>query len=385
MRNRLLSLLMLVMLVTTGAWTQEEVPLTSLGNGAWFLPMPSFDTELVVEYYTDDDFLTDGIPLTKTGNGEWTLEAMPGFDVELVVEYYSDDDFLADGFPLTKTGDSEWTLESMPGFDVELVVEYETVLGLNDGGDNTEALNDWNNCEADAILLGRTLYKDGSWNTLCLPFDVENFSGSPLEGATVMTLGNSAGCNTGFSNGTLTLDFVPANSIEAGHAYIVRWETTGNDIVNPTFTGVTISNEYPTEQSVVSSDGRVQFRGTYNPVNIYTAAKKSLYLGDDGKLHSPNADMTLNAFRAYFQLSSTSEGTGDVNGDGSITIADVTALVNIILGKEGTYNDGAADVNGDGTITIADVTALVNIILGKDSIILNNVTVTGADGITFEK
>ena len=56
---------------------------------------------------------------------------------------------------------------------------------------------------------------------------------------------------------------------------------------------------------------------------------------------------------------------GDTNGDGSITIADVTALVNIILGKEGTYNDGAADVNGDGTITIADVTALVNIILGK--------------------
>ena len=58
---------------------------------------------------------------------------------------------------------------------------------------------------------------------------------------------------------------------------------------------------------------------------------------------------------------------GDVNGDGQITIADVTALVNIILGKDtaGQYNHSAADVNGDGQITIADVTALVNIILGK--------------------
>lgn len=58
---------------------------------------------------------------------------------------------------------------------------------------------------------------------------------------------------------------------------------------------------------------------------------------------------------------------GDVNNDGSITIADVTALVNIILGKdaEGQYNHKAADVNDDSTITIADVTALVNIILGK--------------------
>lgn len=60
---------------------------------------------------------------------------------------------------------------------------------------------------------------------------------------------------------------------------------------------------------------------------------------------------------------------GDVNKDGEITIADVTALVNIILGKdngpEPLYNQEAADVNGDGGITIADVTALVNIILGK--------------------
>lgn len=62
---------------------------------------------------------------------------------------------------------------------------------------------------------------------------------------------------------------------------------------------------------------------------------------------------------------------GDVNRDGSITIADVTALVNIILGKAtypadaDKYDFEAAHVNADEDITIADVTALVNIILGK--------------------
>ena len=56
---------------------------------------------------------------------------------------------------------------------------------------------------------------------------------------------------------------------------------------------------------------------------------------------------------------------GDVNKDGKITIADVTALVNIILGKTTTYVERLADVNGDHKVTIADVTALVNIILGK--------------------
>lgn len=61
---------------------------------------------------------------------------------------------------------------------------------------------------------------------------------------------------------------------------------------------------------------------------------------------------------------------GDVNRDGDVTIADVTALVNIILGKatEGdthNYDFKAANVNEDDDITIADVTALVNMILRK--------------------
>lgn len=62
---------------------------------------------------------------------------------------------------------------------------------------------------------------------------------------------------------------------------------------------------------------------------------------------------------------------GDVNRDGTLTIADATALLNIILGKATAENDAdkydfdAADVNFDGKTTIADVTALVNIILGK--------------------
>lgn len=53
---------------------------------------------------------------------------------------------------------------------------------------------------------------------------------------------------------------------------------------------------------------------------------------------------------------------GDVNEDGEVNIADVTKLVNVILGNAEAEN---ADINADGTIDIADVTALVNIILGK--------------------
>lgn len=74
----------------------------------------------------------------------------------------------------------------------------------------------------------------------------------------------------------------------------------------------------------------------------------------------------------YRKVASSETVPGDVNKDGSRTIADVTALVNIILGKatpesNPEYDFDAADVNGDGGVpTIADVTALVNIILGKE-------------------
>ena len=56
---------------------------------------------------------------------------------------------------------------------------------------------------------------------------------------------------------------------------------------------------------------------------------------------------------------------GDVNGDGEVNIADINALIDIILGG---YADEAtlkrADVNEDAEINIADINALIDIILG---------------------
>jgi hypothetical protein len=57
---------------------------------------------------------------------------------------------------------------------------------------------------------------------------------------------------------------------------------------------------------------------------------------------------------------------GDVNNDGTISVADVMALVNIVLGENtANYNMKAADMNKDESISIADAMAIVNIILGQ--------------------
>ena len=118
-----------------------------------------------------------------------------------------------------------------------------------------------------------------------------------------MELGNN-GCNTGFdaSTGTLTLDFVAANKIEAGHAYIVKW-TSGSNIENPVFNGVTVENEDPNGQKVISQDKAVIFQGTYNPTPIEQNDKCSLFLGENNTLYYPTtANYSVGAFRAYFHV-----------------------------------------------------------------------------------
>jgi hypothetical protein len=52
---------------------------------------------------------------------------------------------------------------------------------------------------------------------------------------------------------------------------------------------------------------------------------------------------------------------GDVNGDGEVNIADVNAVINMILDSPAENGD----VNGDGEVNITDVNAIIDIILNS--------------------
>ena len=193
------------------------------------------------------------------------------------------------------------------------------VAALRDGSDNTTAislladradylLENGFTATAAVSLSGRTLYRDGSWNTLCVPFTLDDFTGSPLEGAEVKTL-----IGASFDNGTLTLDFSDnLSNIEAGKPYIVRW-ANGNDIENPVFTGKTFS----TSDNPVAITDIITFRGIFLPYNIPSVDKTLLYMGSDNKVYYPNRAMNINAFRAYFELQGGLEcGKPIDNGNG---------------------------------------------------------------------
>ena len=84
----------------------------------------------------------------------------------------------------------------------------------------------------------------------------------------------------------------------------MKWDS-GDNIESPTFTNVTISTTTPTDITPTGegSDGSVTFKGTFGPVTIGEGGDNTkLYLGGDNKLYWPNGAMSINSFRAYFQL-----------------------------------------------------------------------------------
>ena len=177
---------------------------------------------------------------------------------------------------------------------------YTSDIELNDDSNNDELLINTYGRKANVTLKGRTLYVDGSWNTLCLPFDA-NIDDSPLKYAHVWTLKSSE-----YSNGTLKLNFTEVlNSIEAGKPYLVRWVpgALSADIVNPVFEGVTINDKY----DMVESD-HVYFMGNTSPFTLEAGDKTVLYLGADKMLYYPSANVTVGSCRAVFHLKGLTAG-----------------------------------------------------------------------------
>ena len=82
-------------------------------------------------------------------------------------------------------------------------------------------------------------------------------------------------------------------------------------------------------------------------------------------------------------ISRNSSGmTGDINNDGVVNIADVNAIINIILGGNG--NTSAADVNGDHIVNITDLNLIIDIILGGGAPALDDVETITVNGVSFK-
>lgn len=175
------------------------------------------------------------------------------------------------------------------------------LLTLGNGSDNNSNLLSNNiGRQAHVTLAGRTLYKDGNWNTITLPFDVD-IDDSALEGAIARSL-TEASIDTNEDKAILNLYFSDEEStLVAGKPYLIRW-TDGDDIVNPVFNNVIINNA---NRSFVSGEGatRVAFLGNYDVKSFTNDDSNSILLmGGNNTLRYANANAGLGACRAYFEI-----------------------------------------------------------------------------------
>lgn len=168
-------------------------------------------------------------------------------------------------------------------------------ISLDENSDNiVEAAENVN------VTLKRTFYKDGEWNTLCLPFAV-------------------ADAKTAFDNAELrevdtknshdnTIVFKEATAIEAGKPYLIKWANSSAAAVNveKKFEGVTL---VAAATPVEVNNGGISFNGFYKMTEASELGASVAAIGAGNKLFKVT-EGKMKGFRAAFVLNPATPAAG---------------------------------------------------------------------------
>lgn len=189
----------------------------------------------------------------------------------------------------TKSGESQLYYTSLHEVVPELALDESLYT-------NATTIGTYNGRNVN-VTVSRELVT-GTWNTICLPFEIEEFS-DIVSAAKLAAL-------TGFDATTNTLEFTSVSTLEAGVPYLVYPE---EDVDKITILGTTINS-----QLTPVSQGAWEFIGIYDPTTLYAGDTSVLFLGTGNTLYYPNVTNDLKAFRAYFKTSSNSSANICVDG-----------------------------------------------------------------------
>lgn len=149
------------------------------------------------------------------------------------------------------------------------------------------------------VTLTRTFYKDGEWNTLCLPFAV-------ADAKTAFDRAELREVDTENSKGN-TIVFKEATAIEAGKPYLIKWANSSAAAVNveKKFEGVTL---VAAATPVVVKEGGISFNGFYKMTEASELGASVAAIGAGNKLFKVT-EGKMKGFRAAFVLPSGAEAT----------------------------------------------------------------------------
>ena len=191
-------------------------------------------------------------------------------------------------------------------------------------------IEDWENSN---VTVKRTFYKDGDWNTLCLPFDV---SAEEVKAA----FGSDAQLRQvdEANSKDNTVAFTTATAIKAGVPYLIKFDKLAENADQPqefnhTFEGVTLTKKV--EYSALA-DFNIIFTGSYSAftpedfLKEYNTCDVVASMAAANTLKKVYAGTTIKGLRAVFGLASsvqpqavkvvvdgTTTGIGDLHVDGA--------------------------------------------------------------------
>ncbi|MBQ9285042.1 MAG: endonuclease [Bacteroidaceae bacterium] len=369
--------------------TQYAITLASIANGSISASATSAlsGTTITLTATPATGYKLNSFYVYKTGDMSTTVEVsdgkfvMPSFNVTASATFVIEDSSSGGGtgdFVKVTTAPSDWSGEYLivcEDYDVAFNGNVESNWGYC-----SSVTIDNNTIKANSTTTGYvvTITPNGSGYTIQFPDNnYMNWTGEKKfsEGTSPTTYSISlSGGNVIISYGNYSVMYNYNNgnanaglrSYKSGQTHIQLYKREASATPEPVFHTVTFIGN---DDSQVKTQNVEEYVRTALDANTFTLDGYTFYgwQDADGNYYADGAYVTLLSDLTLYALWDVI--IGDINRDGVITIADVTALVNIILGKDDDephlYNHAAADVNEDGGITIADVTALVNIILGK--------------------
>ena len=174
---------------------------------------------------------------------------------------------------------SNLSTENYNGLDLTVTLKNFEDISLADNADNSTTISGHDGYLANVTLSGRTLYRNGKWNTLCLPFNTTKTGA--LDKAIIKEIDTKTAYNgykTGLDGNTLYLNFKDAKSIEAGKPYIVKWEID-EQIFNPSdeyTAALGFISEVPTYDNGQASNWDANTEGPAKLVDGNTGTKYGL-------------------------------------------------------------------------------------------------------------
>ena len=297
-------------LTVTPGTTTADVAWKDTDNTAW---------NLRYQVIKSDNQPDEWIYVNNLDATEYTIEGLtPGTDYVVEVQAINGQNI------------SDWTAPTYFTTLFDLVLLDDDSQVAADGKKNSEKLTEVVGKEVQATLSGRTFFKDGNWNTLCLPFSLteDQIAESPLAGATIKKFydGNVTGKH-------VDIVFSDATEIDAGNFYIFKWAETGDDLANPVFNNVEIvkSDEYVVEKK--DNDNFLIF-GNFDsfPIDPSVDGCYTYFLGSEGHLKYSDKYRVLNTFRIFFRF------TADKN--------DASALELNLIFDDGNTQTGIVELDG---------------------------------------